>query len=57
MELLSVRLIKALRGIIKTFRPVGNSTTWSNDEWYTFRILGALNELIDEFDPNHDITI
>jgi len=52
---LSVKLIKALRRDVKTYRPLGNSTSWSNDEWYTFRILEALNELVDEFDPEGEI--
>jgi hypothetical protein len=55
MDELSVKLIKALRQNVKTFRPLGNSTSWSNDDWYTFRILEALNELVEEFDPDGEI--
>ncbi len=55
MDELSLKLLKALRGVTKTYRPLGNSTSWSNDDWYTFRILEALNELVDEFDPEGDI--
>ena len=52
---LSYKLIKALRRDVKTYRPLGNSTSWSNDDWYTFRILEALNELVEEFDPDGEI--
>lgn len=55
MDELSLKLLKAMRGMVKTYRPTGNSTSWSNDEWYTFRILEALNELVDEFDPEGNI--
>lgn len=52
---LSFKLLLALRGVTKTYKPIGNSTSWSNDDWYTFRILEALNELVDEFDPEGNI--